>query len=264
MMDQSVIDDKQRDLLRQIFNKGQDPEDIVNAARFRVDHADNIPVLDEMERTQTYLIRERSGSTDTYRLRIIALPLLNLPEADLLLQDIEKLFDYLKEKYAENLSEPIRPQAICEKLQMGRSRLSDCITYLSDASVLGGSRDLELEGATVSPYERIVNFKDFFELMSWLHGVLMGPSDNVSKSKKPHGNTQVNASKREEILGAAIAVMTAFPDQCRRSPNGAFSGEKITGMIEDKAPIWWPDEQEPPMSHRAIAELINKHIRTLK
>jgi len=68
--------------------------------------------------------------------------------------------------------------------------------------------------------------------------------------------------QRERILGAALAVLAEFPDQCRNS-KGRISVPAITELIQQHHEVWFPDE-EKMMSPTTMQDLINKWIKTLK
>ena len=87
-------------------------------------------------------------------------------------------------------------------------------------------------------------------------------SDRVVKP--PHGNSEINAANREEILGAALSVMSAFTDKCKTS--GKFTGTKIATLIADKYALFWPDLEtgEPPLGYDASTRLINKWLNKTK
>jgi hypothetical protein len=89
-------------------------------------------------------------------------------------------------------------------------------------------------------------------------------SDNEkdkNAATKPHGNTELNAQKREQILGAALSVVTQWADQCQNS-SGKFEATKIAKLIDEKSPLFWSATGEPPLSlekmEREISKWINK------
>ena len=79
----------------------------------------------------------------------------------------------------------------------------------------------------------------------------------TKKNTKPHGNTERNAQNRERCLGAALAVIFRFPENCQ-------DAEKITRTVEEKALLFWPDEGEPPLKHEPLVKLIRKHLKPVK
>lgn len=78
--------------------------------------------------------------------------------------------------------------------------------------------------------------------------------------KKKHGNTEINAQKRVEILGAALAVTTKWEKLCKNN-KGAFEATKIGQLIDQKAPLFWRDTGEPPLSKDCIIDLIREWLK---
>lgn len=79
------------------------------------------------------------------------------------------------------------------------------------------------------------------------------------KATKPHGNTEQNAGKREQVLGAAFAVLAKWPEQCR-DKKGEPVASKIADMVDAKADLFWPDAQ-PPLATDSIAEHLRVWIK---
>lgn len=77
---------------------------------------------------------------------------------------------------------------------------------------------------------------------------------------KPHGNTEINAQKREQILGAAMSVLANWPEQCRNSA-GKFEATKIATRIDEKSLLYWPKTGEPPLSREKMEREISKWIK---
>jgi len=79
-----------------------------------------------------------------------------------------------------------------------------------------------------------------------------------------HGNTEHNAAKRAGILGAALSIVSAFPDDCKT--NGILTGTKIATLIADKYALFWPDSEtgEPPLSYDVSTRLINEWLKKPK
>lgn len=78
---------------------------------------------------------------------------------------------------------------------------------------------------------------------------------------KPHGNTERFAQNREQILGAALSVITQWTEQCKNS-SGKFEATKIAKLIDEKSLLFWSETGEPPLSlekmEREISKWINK------
>lgn len=79
----------------------------------------------------------------------------------------------------------------------------------------------------------------------------------------PHGNIEVHASKREEIFGAAIAVIARFPVEVGFK-DGKLSGAKITKIIEQNSESFWPEDGAPPLSISVMEGHINVWINKLE
>jgi hypothetical protein len=77
------------------------------------------------------------------------------------------------------------------------------------------------------------------------------------KNGEPHGNTERCAANREQCLGAALAVLKAWPDQC----TGCTA---IATLVDEKAGLFWPDTSEPPLSHERLTRLIDDWLSKTK
>ncbi len=76
---------------------------------------------------------------------------------------------------------------------------------------------------------------------------------------KTHGNTEHNSGKREQVLGAAVAVLAKWPEECR-DKKGEPVASKIAAMVDAKADLFWPDAQ-PPLATESIADYIRDWIK---
>lgn len=87
-------------------------------------------------------------------------------------------------------------------------------------------------------------------------------SDNDHDKNTPpktHGNTERHAQKREQILGAAFAVLARWPEECRDTKGDPIAS-KIASMIDAKADLFWPDAK-PPLEIDSIAEHLRDWIK---
>lgn len=80
-----------------------------------------------------------------------------------------------------------------------------------------------------------------------------------STATKPHGNTEVNAEKREQALGAVFAVLAKWPEECR-DKMGKPVASKIAAMVDAKADVFWPGAP-PPLATDTIAEYLRDWIK---
>lgn len=88
----------------------------------------------------------------------------------------------------------------------------------------------------------------------------MSPSEQI---KKPHGNSENNAKKREQILGAALSVVASFSSLCTNN-TGKYEATKIAAMIDEKSLLFWPETGEPPLARETIERLISSHLKKIE
>ncbi len=58
---------------------------------------------------------------------------------------------------------------------------------------------------------------------------------------------------REQVLGAALAVMTAYPERCTDAVG-------IRRAIDDNASLLWPETCRPPLTSMEMERLINRWL----
>jgi hypothetical protein len=80
-----------------------------------------------------------------------------------------------------------------------------------------------------------------------------------NEATKYHGNTERFALNREQVIGAALSVITQWPKQCQNS-SGKFEATKIAGLVDEKALLFWPETGQPPLSREKIEREISKWI----
>lgn len=79
-------------------------------------------------------------------------------------------------------------------------------------------------------------------------------------STKPHGNTEHNSKKREEVLGAALSVLSRWPEVCKNGA-GRIEATKIRVLIENKGYMFWREDGEPPLSTGQIEKLLRQWLK---
>lgn len=84
--------------------------------------------------------------------------------------------------------------------------------------------------------------------------------DKPLQPKMIHGNTEINAKKREEVLGAALAVLAKWPNECRAG-SGNIKATKIRELIESKGYLFWREDGEPPLKTSEIENLIREWLK---
>lgn len=234
----------------------------VDVKRYRVEHRTNLKDIDWLDHNR---LIERFNEGNHYQITLLGLFFSDSADADALFHDIDRICECLSQHYEKNFSDHVQITDLADELAMSHERARECITYMVDGSVLAiRSTDLYQPDAYVGPSEGILNavpYKAIPEsrLGTWYQEMKNGvPSD-----KAPHGNTEVNASKREAILGAALAVLAKYPDQCR-SGTGNVQGSKIAKLIEEKSPILFKSNDGiPPFEPAGVAKTINKWIKSL-
>ena len=70
--------------------------------------------------------------------------------------------------------------------------------------------------------------------------------------------SMARASDKEAVLGAALALVTRFTEDCL-DDRRMFDGARIAHLMLDQAALWFPDGP-PRMDELAIAELVEHYI----
>ncbi|MGZ8917660.1 MAG: hypothetical protein ACXW0T_05515, partial [Methylobacter sp.] len=76
---------------------------------------------------------------------------------------------------------------------------------------------------------------------------------------KVHRNAEHHAAKREQVVGAAFAVLAKWPEECRDA-KGDPVASKIAAMIDAQAHLFWPDAR-PPLATDSIADHLREWIK---
>jgi hypothetical protein len=91
------------------------------------------------------------------------------------------------------------------------------------------------------------------QLLDFIASVLPGTRDDGAMPA-----AVARAAEREILLGAALALVTRFPAQCR-DEHGFFDGGLIADQVLAKAVLWFP--REPPQASRDdIAALFETYL----
>ena len=77
-----------------------------------------------------------------------------------------------------------------------------------------------------------------------------------SSSKRPNRSIQ-NSKKREDLLGAALAVSWNFRDQCKNVSD-------LCKQIDTRAEILFPDLDEPPFMHSTMEKHLSNWVNKFK
>lgn len=85
---------------------------------------------------------------------------------------------------------------------------------------------------------------------------------NVELTSPEAANLSQNFNQtNEKVLGAALAILLNYPEQCKNS-RGRFKVNSIVSLLLEKQAVWF-DEKELNLSQSAIEDLLNKWISSL-
>jgi len=255
---QSILDKRSIVLLRELLDLTINKPVGTNAPGFRLGHPDDLDTIFALESKK---LIEHDHKTQTYKLCMPGLLLANNEPAINLLFDTDRICDFLRAFYRKKPDSPVPLNTIAKELNIDRQRVIQCITTLNGtAPLINTSSDLTMNNATVTPTEALVFARESGHLarqaVEWHF-----PEAANTKPKTP-GNITASAQKREAVLGAALAILATFPEQCR-TKTGTVQGTKITKLIEEKSPFLFKYSRgEPPLSPDAITREINKWLKT--
>ncbi|MDO9269313.1 MAG: hypothetical protein Q7T96_09400 [Methylobacter sp.] len=93
---------------------------------------------------------------------------------------------------------------------------------------------------------------------------LLSEDENENTTDNPaiksNGHKERHAQNREQILGAAFAVLAKWPDKCRDT-KGEPVASKIANLVEAKANLFWPDSQDTLIRSRRLPASILRFVR---
>lgn len=174
--------------------------------------------------------------------------------------------------------DPEKPEALDEEYSLSARELIEharhCITHKLSLNAVN-SEDAP-EHWKVRPTEfycwasvsRVQMPESLVNLMEFVIHTVKGEKDRVFQATSDATGPAQEATgrefdlQRERILGAALAVLAEFPDQCRNR-KGRISVSAITELIQQHHETWFRDN-ETVMSQTTMQDLINKWIKTLK
>lgn len=250
-----IVTNTERNLLQTILHRMLNEPEALEQKQFRVEFENDRGTIDKLCNTQLIKI-DRTHSF--YSLSFMGIYLVNSELSNKIFNDIDSICDVLRDHYKQYFGKPIQVSHIQKQLGLEKTYLGICLDVLCECVSMSRSTDLLDKDAEIYPIEGLLDFKNYSELpvqylRSWF------PS--AFKSSAKPGNTESNASKREQILGAALVIIANFPEKCKRGDK--IVGKKVFSLIEYKAKTWWPSE-EPPLSADTATRLINKWLKTLE
>ena len=256
------ITSRQSHILSEILEESLKSNPNLNPIQFRNKHSDYLNELDFIESRE---IAKINTSTSDYELTSIGLILCQSDKSTKLLESIDKICDTLRSLYKDSADQPINYSDFINNLDISEGLASQCLHYVTDIGVISITRGSDNKAINIIPRERLLRFTHFSEIpTSYLPSWFPDWEPKKKQKDKPHGNTESNASKREEILGAALAVMAALPEDCKTS-TGSFRGSEIANLIDQKSfAIFDNEDGEPPLGKRQASELINKWLNISK
>jgi len=105
-----------------------------------------------------------------------------------------------------------------------------------------------------------ITTKQLFIMADQLEFLISGKNTNKksgeseSKHIRKHGNSERFATARESVLKAAIYCKDKWPEQCVEYRSWAK-------IIDDKAPLFWPNDGKPPLSPERIERMLGQACR---
>jgi len=97
-------------------------------------------------------------------------------------------------------------------------------------------------------------------VLSTVKNVDSGSSGNALDTKNLRNIDNIENDK-ERVLGAALAILAAYPDQCRNN-KGRVRANKIVEILEEKGEFWF-GKSTPSLSNTAKLNLVNRWLQTI-
>lgn len=165
---------KQKSILTEIFLQSHVSTLGVDAERFRVQHEQYIDLIDEFERDgllRADLRREKG----IYRVSIVVIPLLSVPQSKAILRNFELILENLKSSYRTHLKTPSRIDLLANSLELEAQQVRVCLSYMLEISGWWGSAsigdDIYDPNAEITPAEGILKIrsirKEIARLQEW-------------------------------------------------------------------------------------------------
>lgn len=179
------INEKEENLLVEIFYQSHKNKKWADGRRFRVDFSDDIEIIENL--VNRNLIKWNSGE-DTYRITFGAMCLIQNNEINKVFFTIKKLFNELKLIYTKTYDDPIGINDLSKLIDLPRSEVIEGVLYLKDMISFGRSLDLSAGGATISPSEMFVRYKNFSDVIDkqleqWAN---LKPRQHEEKKSRPN------------------------------------------------------------------------------
>ncbi|MCK4710990.1 MAG: hypothetical protein KAU21_20420 [Gammaproteobacteria bacterium] len=247
------LTDIEKSLALHIFKNWKYEIDGIEANTFRVRNHKHLDIIDKL----TSDVIERKSKV--YFVPYTSLLLLENDEVNHFIESLEPLYTLLRNNYIKDPEGSTKFSSLEELFNSDKDNYKKAIRYLFDSSVINCYPDNIFDEDNATHYsEYTLRHESYMNYIQWWTNIRFQLEKPLIK--KP-GNTEANASKREEILGAAIAVIANFREDC--SWAGSIVGKRVYKQIYEKSLIWWPDG-EVPLGDETSIELINKWLKTIK
>ena len=97
--------------------------------------------------------------------------------------------------------------------------------------------------------------------MEWLTSDDDDEEEADQLTKKSHGNSELNATIRERIAWACLAVLAKYPEECR-TKEGKVLATKLRNCMDQRAQKRWPTGS-PPRESKTIEGYITKALKSI-
>ena len=247
------LTDIEKSLALHIFQNWNPELEGIEVNTFRVRNHEHLDLIDKLSNN----VIERKSNV--YFVPFTSLLLLENNEVNDFIKSLEPLYSRLKNDYIKAPEGNTKFSTLEELFNSDTDNYKKAIRYLYDSSVINCYPNNLFEDNVSTHYsERILRHESYMGYLKWWTNVRFQLKEPLIKKS---GNTEANASKREKILGAAIAVIANYPKEC--SWGGSIVGKRVYKQIYEKSLIWW-DDGEVPLGDETSIELINKWLKTIK
>jgi hypothetical protein len=260
----SILDKNIEHLLQDFINQLQGG--VVKVKKFRTQHQDKKAYIDFLEDKQILRIDYTNPKSRTYEISYIGLYLSNCEISKALFKTIDRIANLLRERYENDPSDEIyiTVESIETSLGITHEEFISAYRFLHNFTRLVGTTDLNRKDAKILLGEKLLDFTQFSEIPKGMLRSRFPEDFNLQKvNKKPHRNSELNANNRELVLGAAVAVLSAFPEQCRTKDLAKVQASKVAKLIDQKSTILF-ESGEPPLTENIISRIINEYVNKIR
>jgi hypothetical protein len=191
--------------------------------------------------------------------RLASLPLVDNPQSRALLSDCETIFSLLRSAYEQHLKSPVLLEDIANATLLSLDRVIECMTYIREGGCFSGRTiDPRQSDAVVIPAEKVLLHERFMDIAVERLDIA-STNEDKRKETTSRASVEYNATKREDVLGAAVAMIVSKPQECS-TRTGKYQGIKIAKLIDDHSHALFGGNA--PLSLDNMSRLINKWLKT--